>query len=233
MEQLSHTQSIVCDELGSSALQPYLVPGQDTQPGLHLHVAVRCMHANQQASSPPARPQVTGEVKEAKRRLDKRSSEYDAARLKHLGHRCGGQRGGAGAANLGQAALACCHCFCGASKQAPLARCRSRACTASHAISCNLSCVRLDPPCRRSASHVSTWAGKGSDPDKSFADLLAAKAAADEARFEVARRFTQVGRGLLGEACWGRPRCAGVARGSAVVGVKSREPSQQRVWPRA
>jgi hypothetical protein len=30
---------------------------------------------------------VTGEVKDSKRRLDKRSSEYDAARLKHLGHR--------------------------------------------------------------------------------------------------------------------------------------------------
>ncbi|KAI7840581.1 hypothetical protein COHA_005734 [Chlorella ohadii] len=30
---------------------------------------------------------VTGEVKDAKRRLDKRSTEYDAARLKHLGHR--------------------------------------------------------------------------------------------------------------------------------------------------
>lgn len=73
---------------------------------------------------------VTGEVKEAKRRLDKRSSEYDAARLKHLGH--------------------------------------------------------------RSATHVSTWAGKSYDPDKSFADLQAAKSAADEARFEVARRFTQV-----------------------------------------
>ncbi|PRW20973.1 ADP-ribosylation factor GTPase-activating AGD3-like [Chlorella sorokiniana] len=73
---------------------------------------------------------VTGEVKEAKRRLDKRSSEYDAARLKHLGH--------------------------------------------------------------RSATHVSTWAGKSSDPDKSFADLQAAKSAADEARAEVARRFTQV-----------------------------------------
>lgn len=39
---------------------------------------------------------------------------------------------------------------------------------------------------------MSTWAGKSSDPDKSFADLQAAKAAADEARFEVARRFTQV-----------------------------------------
>lgn len=40
---------------------------------------------------------------------------------------------------------------------------------------------------------MSTWAGKSSDPDKSFADLQAAKSAADEARFEVARRFTQVG----------------------------------------
>lgn len=35
----------------------------------------------------PIMVQVTGEVKDAKRRLDKRSTEYDAARLKHLGHR--------------------------------------------------------------------------------------------------------------------------------------------------
>jgi hypothetical protein len=47
-------------------------------------------------------------------------------------------------------------------------------------------------PCR-SAGHITTWAGKGSDPDKTFADLLTAKTAADEARFEVARRFTEVG----------------------------------------
>jgi hypothetical protein len=33
---------------------------------------------------------LTAEVKETKRRLDKRSSEYDAARLKHLGHRQAG-----------------------------------------------------------------------------------------------------------------------------------------------
>ena len=33
--------------------------------------------------------QLTSEVKESKRRLDKRSSEYDAARLRHLGHRWG------------------------------------------------------------------------------------------------------------------------------------------------
>ena len=49
------------------------------------------------------------------------------------------------------------------------------------------------PPPRRSAGHITTWAGKGSDPDKTFADLLTAKAAADEARIEVARRFTEVG----------------------------------------
>ncbi|PSC71679.1 ADP-ribosylation factor GTPase-activating AGD1 [Micractinium conductrix] len=73
---------------------------------------------------------LTSEVKESKRRLDKRSSEYDAARLRHLGH--------------------------------------------------------------RSAGHLSTWAGKSSDPDKSFAELQAAKGTADEARFEVARRFTQM-----------------------------------------
>jgi len=48
-------------------------------------------------------------------------------------------------------------------------------------------------PACRSAGHLSTWTGKGSDPDKTFADLLAAKGAADEARFEVARRFTMVG----------------------------------------
>lgn len=47
------------------------------------------------------------------------------------------------------------------------------------------------PPLRRSATHLSTWAGKGSDPGKSFADLQAAKAAADDARADVARRFTQ------------------------------------------
>lgn len=46
-------------------------------------------------------------------------------------------------------------------------------------------------PCR-SAGHLSTWAGKSSDPDKSFQELQAAKGAADEARFEVARRFTEV-----------------------------------------
>ncbi|KAI3430848.1 hypothetical protein D9Q98_009258 [Chlorella vulgaris] len=66
---------------------------------------------------------LTAEVKETKRRLDKRSSEYDAARLKHLGH--------------------------------------------------------------RSAGHLSTWTGKSNDPDKSFDAMLAAKGAADEARFEM------------------------------------------------
>jgi hypothetical protein len=30
---------------------------------------------------------LTAEVKDSKRRLDKRTSDYDAARLKHLGHR--------------------------------------------------------------------------------------------------------------------------------------------------
>lgn len=73
---------------------------------------------------------VTSEVRDSKKRLDKKSSEYDAARLRHLGH--------------------------------------------------------------RSAGHLSTWAGKSSDPDKTFADLLVAKGAADEARFEVARRFTEM-----------------------------------------
>ncbi|KAL4436335.1 hypothetical protein ABPG77_009897 [Micractinium sp. CCAP 211/92] len=73
---------------------------------------------------------LTSEVRDSKKRLDKRSSEYDAARLRHLGH--------------------------------------------------------------RSAGHLSTWAGKSSDPDKSFQELQAAKGAADEARFEVARRFTEM-----------------------------------------
>ncbi|KAL4420567.1 hypothetical protein ABPG75_010223 [Micractinium tetrahymenae] len=73
---------------------------------------------------------LTTEVRDSKKRLDKRSSEYDAARLRHLGH--------------------------------------------------------------RSAGHLSTWAGKSSDPDKSFQELQAAKGAADEARFEVARRFTEM-----------------------------------------
>lgn len=48
---------------------------------------------------------------------------------------------------------------------------------------------------------MSTWTGKSADPDKSFADLLVAKTAADEARFEVARRFTQV------RACGGGAVC--------------------------
>ncbi|KAL4855575.1 ADP-ribosylation factor GTPase-activating protein AGD3 [Chlorella vulgaris] len=88
---------------------------------------------------------LTAEVKETKRRLDKRSSEYDAARLKHLGHR---QAGGVPQKGAGRHYSLLCQSFV-------------------------------------SAGHLSTWTGKSNDPDKSFDAMLAAKGAADEARFEM------------------------------------------------
>ena len=142
---------------------------------------------------------VTAEVKDSKRRLDKRSSEYDAARLKHLGHRRGGGRGfpaaEAAAGRRHGGSPGCDGYRAGCSGLVPrLLRFWGPAPPAHQPPPATQpACLSLG--LCRSAGHLSTWAGKSSDPDKSFADMLAAKGAADEARFEMARRFTQVGRG--------------------------------------
>lgn len=55
---------------------------------------------------------------------------------------------------------------------------------------------------------MSTWTGKSNDPDKSFDAMLAAKGAADEARFEVARRFTEASKSVgTGGGSVGRLEC--------------------------
>ncbi|GAB4819633.1 hypothetical protein N2152v2_006679 [Parachlorella kessleri] len=70
---------------------------------------------------------LTGEAKECKKKLDRRSADYDSARLKHLGHK-----------------------------------------------------------------NVGGWSSSSKHPDKTMQDLTLAKSAAEEARFELARKLTEV-----------------------------------------